>query len=183
MPCIGLLRGFAGVFTGEFILSDKGMPETQVIFEARSAPLNSMGETGFRIVAGILLVGFTFTGTVFTILGAWPVLVFAGAETLVVIGMLALYRRHARSSTEIITLAAGQLTIRRREGRRREEALFDPFWARLSWEEARLFIRHRSASIEIGRFLTLEEREDLARSLGDNLRRYREPVFDNPQLR
>ena len=159
------------------------MPETPTIFEARSAPLNSMGEAGFRVVAGILLAGFTFTGTVFTILGAWPVLVFAGAETLVVIGMLALYRRHARSSAEIITLAAGSLIIRRREGRRREEARFDPFWARLSWEETRLFIRHRGAAIEIGRFLTHEEREDLAQSLGETLRRYREPVFDNPQLR
>lgn len=159
------------------------MPETPVIFEARSAPLNSMGEQGFRIVAGILLAGFTFTGTVFTILGAWPVLVFAGAETLVVIGMLALYRRHARRSAEIITLSSAQLVIRRREGRRSEEARFDPFWARLSWEEQRLFIGHRGTAMEIGRFLTLEEREDLARSLGESLRRYREPVFDNPQLR
>jgi uncharacterized membrane protein len=159
------------------------MPETPTIFEARSAPLNSMGDQGFRIVAGILLAGFTFTGTVFTILGAWPVLVFAGAETLLVIGMLALYRSQARSSAEIVTLASGQLTIRRREGRRREEARFDPFWARLRWEEGRLFIAHRGAGIEIGRFLTMEEREDLAQSLGEALRRYREPVFDNPQLR
>ncbi|MBS7791466.1 DUF2244 domain-containing protein [Roseococcus sp. SDR] len=159
------------------------MPETPVIFEARSAPLNSMGEQGFRIVAGILLAGFTFTGTVFTILGAWPVLVFAGAETFIVIGMLALYRRHARRSAEIITLSSGELMIRRREGRRSEEARFDPFWARLSWEESRLFIGHRGTAMEIGRFLTLEEREDLARSLGESLRRYREPVFDNPQLR
>ncbi len=159
------------------------MPETPTIFEARSTPLNSMGDQGFRIVAGILLAGFTFTGTVFTILGAWPVLIFAGAETLLVIGMLALYRSQASSSAEIVTLAAGHLTIRRREGRRREEAQFDPFWARLRWEEGRLFIAHRGAGIEIGRFLTAEEREDLAQSLGAALRRYREPVFDNPQLR
>jgi uncharacterized membrane protein len=159
------------------------MPETATIFEARSAPLNSLGDQGFWIVAGILIAGFTFTGTVFTILGAWPVLVFAGAETLMVIGMLALYRSQARSSAEIVTLASGQLTIRRREGRRREEARFDPFWARLRWEETRLFIAHRGEAIEIGRFLTPEEREDLARSLDEALRRYRDPVFDNPQLR
>ncbi len=159
------------------------MPETATIFEARSAPLNSLGDQGFWIVAGILMAGFTFTGTVFTILGAWPVLIFAGAETLMVIGMLALYRSQARGSSEVVTLASGQLTIRRREGRRREEARFDPFWARLRWEESRLFIAHRGAGIEIGRFLTPEEREDLAQSLGEALRRYREPEFDNPQLR
>lgn len=159
------------------------MTETATIFEARSAPLNSLGDRGFWIVAGILIAGFTFTGTVFTILGAWPVLLFAGAETLLVIGMLALYRSQARSSAEIVTLASGQLTIRRREGRRREEARFDPFWARLRWEETRLFIAHRGAAIEIGRFLTPEEREDMAQSLGEALRRYRSPEFDNPQLR
>lgn len=159
------------------------MPETATIFEARSAPLNSLGDRGFWIVAGILVAGFTFTGTVFTVLGAWPVLVFAGVETLLVIGMLALYRAQARSSSEIVTLASGQLTIRRREGRRREEARFDPFWARLRWEGTRLYITHRGPGIEIGRFLTPEEREDLARSLGEALRQYRDPVFDNPQLR
>lgn len=159
------------------------MPENPLIFEARSAPLNSLGDRGFWIVAGILVAGFTFTGTVFTILGAWPVLVFAGVETLLVIGMLALYRSQARSSVEVVTMVSGRITIRRREGRRREEASFDPFWARLRWEETRLFLAHRGAGMEIGRFLAPEEREDLARSLGEALRRYREPVFDNPQLR
>ncbi|UPY38165.1 DUF2244 domain-containing protein [Sediminicoccus sp. KRV36] len=159
------------------------MPNSPTLFEARSAPLNSLGDRGFWIVAGILLAGFTFTGTVFTLLGAWPVLVFAGAETLLVIGMLALYRSQARSSAETVILVSGRLTIQRREGRRREQASFDPFWARLRWEETRLFIAHRGAAIEIGRFLTPEEREDLARTLGEVLRRYRDPVFDNPQLR
>lgn len=161
----------------------EGMPHPPVIFEARSAPLNSLGDAGFWIVAGILVAGFTFTGTVFTILGAWPVLVFAGAETMLVIGMLALYRSQARSSAETVTLIEGQLTIRRREGRRREAASFDPFWARLRWREERLFIAHRNAAIEIGRFLAPEERQDLAQSLEAVLLRYREPVFDNPQLR
>jgi uncharacterized membrane protein len=159
------------------------MPNSPALFEARSTPLNSLGDQGFWIVAGILVAGFTFTGTVFTILGAWPVLAFAGVETAMVIGMLALYRSQARRSLETVTMMEGRLLIRRREGKRREEADFDPFWARLRWEERRLFIAHRGAAIEIGRFLTEEEREDLARSLGGVLARYRNPVFDNPQLR
>lgn len=159
------------------------MIDSPALFQARSAPLNSMGRQGFWIVAGILVGGFTFTGTVFTLMGAWPVLVFAGVETAMVIGMLALYRSQAHHSLETVTVTAGRITICRREGKRREEASFDPFWARLRWEGARLFIGHRQAGIEIGRFLTPEEREDLARSLQAALTRYREPVFDNPQLR
>ena len=159
------------------------MLDRPTLFEARSAPLNSLGDQGFWIVAGILIAGFTFTGSVFTMLGAWPVLAFAGVETAMVIGMLALYRSQAKRSLETVTMMTGRLIIRRREGKRCEEASFDPFWARLRWQERRLFIAHRGAIIEIGRFLTPEEREDLAQSLGSVLARYRDPVFDNPQLR
>ena len=159
------------------------MPQSPTLFEARSSPLNSLDTRGFQIVSGLLILGFTFSGTVFTLMGAWPVLVFAGVETLLVIGLLAGYRRHAARSLETVTLSQGELTIRRRDGKRREEASFDPFWARLRWEDTRLFVGHRSRVIEIGRFLTPEEREDLAQNLTDVLRRYREPVFDNPQLR
>ncbi|TCH97944.1 DUF2244 domain-containing protein [Roseococcus sp. SYP-B2431] len=159
------------------------MPESPTLFEARSAPLASLDARGFRMLAGLLLLGFTFSGTVVMLMGAWPVTAFAGAETALVIGLLALYRAWARGSGETVTLTEGRLTVRRCEGRRREEASFDPFWARLRWQGARLFIRQRRDVIEIGRFLAPEEREDLARVLEAVLRRYREPVFDNPQLR
>jgi uncharacterized membrane protein len=96
---------------------------------------------------------------------------------------MALYRRWARGSGETVTLMEGRLTIRRRDGRKREEASFDPFWARVRWEGTKLYIGQRQRVMEIGRFLGPEEREDLARVLENVLRRYREPVFDNPQLR
>jgi uncharacterized membrane protein len=83
-----------------------------------------------------------------------------------------------------VLLTEGRLQVRRREGRRREEASFDPFWARLSWEEERrLFLGHRSRRIEIGRFLGPDEKRDLERALDAALRSYRTPVFDNAQLR
>jgi uncharacterized membrane protein len=159
------------------------MPETPALFEARSVPLNSLDGRGFRLLAGLLLLGFAFSGTVVMLMGAWPVTAFAGVEAGLVLGLLVLYRAWARGSGETVTLMEGRLTIRRREGRRREEASFDPFWARLRWEGARLYIGQRRDVIEIGRFLAPEEREDLARVLEAVLRRYREPVFDNPQLR
>jgi uncharacterized membrane protein len=160
------------------------MSESPALFEARSAPLQSLGTTGFRIVAGVLLAGFAFTGTVMSVLGAWPVLPFAGVEAALAIGLMALYRRRAGRSAELVVLVEGQLRVTRREGRRREEASFDPFWARLSWEgERRLFLGHRARRIEIGRFLAPEEKQELGRALEAALRHYRAPVFDNPQLR
>lgn len=159
------------------------MPESPTLFEARSTPLNSLGARGYRILAGLLLLGFTFSGIVVTLMGAWPVTAFAGLELALVLGLLALYRVWARASGETVTLVEGRLTIRRRDGRKCEEASYDPFWARLRWEGTRLFIGQRRDVIEIGRFLGAEEREDLARVLETVLRQYREPVFDNPQLR
>jgi len=159
------------------------MPETPTLFEARSAPLNSLGARGFRMLAGLLLLGFTFSGTVVMLMGAWPVTAFAGVEAALLLGLMALYRSWARGSTETVTLTEGCLTIRRRDGRRFEQASFDPFWARTRWEGTKLYIGQRQRVIEIGRFLAPGEREDLARVLEQALRRYREPVFDNPQLR
>lgn len=159
------------------------MPETPTLFEARSAPLNSLDSSGFRILAGLLLLGFTFSGTVVMLMGAWPVTAFAGAETALLLALMAIYRSWARGSAETVTLMEGCLIIRRRDGRKREEASFDPFWARVRWEGSKLYIGQRQRAMEIGRFLAPEEREDLARVLEKVLRRYREPVFDNPQLR
>ncbi|MCU0887312.1 MAG: DUF2244 domain-containing protein [Rubritepida sp.] len=159
------------------------MVKARPFFEARTAPLDSLGARGFRIVAWLLGGAFAATGLLFTALGAWPVLIFAGAEALLVLGLLALYRHGAARDAEWVTLEGGALTVRRRHGRRVESLQLDPFWARLSWEGSRLLIGQRGRAIEVGRFLGPEERAAFARELEAALYRYRHPVFDNPQLR
>lgn len=170
-----------------FTLSGEVM-ESTVLFEARSAPLHALGTFGLRLVIGVLSAGFLVTGVLFAVVGAWPVLVFAGAEGLGVILLLLLYRRHARQSVEIVTLTDRALTVRRREGRRVTEARFEPGWARLERREApdgtaRLFLAQRGAEAEVGRFLAAEERNEMEVALRDALWRLRNPRFDNPQLR
>lgn len=159
------------------------MVKAHTLFEARSAPLSSLNARGFRIVATLVCAACAAMGLLFTLMGAWPVLIFAGAEAALVVGLLALYRRHAARSAELVTLREGAIAVRRREGNRIESASFDPFWAKLRWEGPRLLLGHREASIEIGRFLTPEDKEDLARQLESALGAYRSPRFDNPQLR
>ncbi|WP_424811431.1 DUF2244 domain-containing protein [Roseococcus sp. YIM B11640] len=159
------------------------MAETPTLFEARSAPLASLDARGFRLLAGLMLLAFTFSGTVVTLMGAWPVMAFGAVETGLVIALLAFYRWRAQGSRETVTLMEGRLTIRRRDGKERVEKSFDPFWARLHWQGEKLFIGQRRDLVEIGRFLSAEERQDFASCLEQVLRRYREPVFDNPQLR
>ncbi|MBY0337253.1 MAG: DUF2244 domain-containing protein [Acetobacteraceae bacterium] len=156
--------------------------EDAVLFEARSAPLHALSENGVLWVAGLLLAGFTFTGLVFTLMGAWPVLAFAGIEGIGVVALLFLYRRHARTSGEVIRLTERELLVRRREGGRVFEASFEPFWARLEKREEagrlpRLFLVHRSREAEVGCYLAAEERDSLEAALRDALRRYREPAW------
>ena len=44
-------------------------------------------------------------------------------------------------------------------------------------------LRHRRRAVEVGALLGEDQKRDLAEALGAALRRCREPVFDNPQLR
>ncbi len=159
------------------------MVKAQPLFEAYSTPLDSLGPRGFRILAWLVCGAFAGLGVLFTLMGAWPVLIFAGAEALLVLALVAVYRRRAARSAEWITLEDGRLTVRRREGMRQEAASFDPFWARLHWDGRRLLLAHRARRIEIGRFLAEEEKQELEAALDRALRAYREPRFENPQLR
>jgi uncharacterized membrane protein len=144
---------------------------------------------GLRIVALAVIAASAVIGGVFAWLGAWPILGFVGVEAVLIPGLLALHRRWSRRSMETLRLAAGRLTVRRTDWRGRcEEISLDPYWARLSLDErpgrvSALLLRHRSTVVEIGVLLGEDQKRDLAEALADALRRYRAPVFDNPQLR
>ncbi|MBL6454936.1 DUF2244 domain-containing protein [Belnapia sp. T6] len=164
-------------------------PAEPVLFEAVCTPSRSLGPRGMRILAAVLLTLSAGTGGFFLALGAWPVLGFSGLEALLVLGLMLLHRRQARRAMEVLILTGGRLTIHRTDRRgRREEIAIDPYWARLRLEErpgrvSLLVLRQRGESVEIGALLGDEQKRDLARALGEALRRWREPVFDNPQLR
>ncbi|MFN3447719.1 MAG: DUF2244 domain-containing protein [Roseococcus sp.] len=159
------------------------MVKARTLFVARSAPLDSLGPRGFRNLAWLIGALFAATGLLFALMGAWPVMVFVGAEALLVLVLMAAYRSGAARSSECITLTEEAITVLRRQGARVTEARFEPFWVRLVWEEGRLRLVHRGREVEIGLFLGPEEREALAEALGRALHALRHPVFDNPQLR
>ena len=160
-----------------------------VLFEAVTTPPPGLSRRGLCTL-GAAVVGASATiGALFAWLGAWPILGFVGVEALLVLGLLVLHRRWNRRAVETLRLADGVLTVRRTDWRgRREEIAFDPYWARLSLEErpgrvSALWLRHRAKAVEIGVLLGEDQKRDLAEALAEALRRYRTPVFDNPQLR
>ena len=160
-----------------------------ILFEAICTPPRSLGARGEAVIAGCVLTASAGVAVVFLVLGAWPVVGFTGLEAALVLAMMRLYRRWSRRATEVVVLTPDRLLIRRTDARGRQQDLeMDPYWARLSLEErpgrvSALLLRQRRRCVEIGRLLGEEQKRDLADALGAALRRYREPVFDNPQLR
>ncbi|WP_165838928.1 DUF2244 domain-containing protein [Roseicella frigidaeris] len=160
-----------------------------ILFEAVCTPACSLGRRGMLAVAGTVLTLSLLIGGIFSLFGAWPVLGFSGLEAALVLGLLALHRRWSARSMEMLVLTEDRLTIRRTDARGRQEALtLDPYWARLRFEErpgrvSLLVLQQRQRRVEIGRLLGEEQKRNLAEALDTALRRYREPVFDNPQLR
>ncbi|WP_159999571.1 DUF2244 domain-containing protein [Roseomonas sp. 18066] len=156
-----------------------------ILFEAVSTPHRSFRPRGFFLLAGLAIAWAVGGGVVFLALGAWPVVPFLGLEILGVLGLVVLHHRASARAREVVSLTAGRIRVRRVDARgRREDAALDPYWTRVEWHERLgLCLAQRGRRVAIGRFLSEVEQQELAETLREVLRRYREPVFDNPQLR
>jgi len=160
-----------------------------VLFQAVCTPPRSLSRRGLRVLAGLLAVSSGLTGTVFLLLGAWPILPFLGLEVGFVLALVAIHVRGAARMAEIVMLTADRLVVTRFDARgKREEVVLDPYWARAVHrphpaDAGVLRIESRGRGVEVGRHLGAEEKAALHEALAGALARARRPVFDNPQLR
>jgi uncharacterized membrane protein len=156
-----------------------------VLFEAVSTPAHSFHRGLFLLLAGITLAWSIAGGTVFLLVGAWPVFGFLGVESLLALGLVWLHHRRAGRAREVVRLAEGRITVWRVDARgQRTEASMDAYWAQVELTERQgLALVRRGRRIAIGTYLSESEKEDLAGALRQALAAYRRPLFDNPQLR
>ncbi|MES2711364.1 MAG: DUF2244 domain-containing protein [Pseudomonadota bacterium] len=156
-----------------------------ILFEAVSTPPSSFSPGGYRVLAGLLCVAAALPAIMFTVMGAWPVLGFLGAEIPLVLLLVSRQAQGARRVREALVLTPGGLTVTRTDHRGRAQAMhLDPYWARLEQDGAgSLMLVQRSRRIRIGQHLSEADREGYASAIEKALARYRTPVFDNPQLR
>lgn len=146
-------------------------------FEFVLHPNHALSTAGsIAVMAGVGLVGGA-VGIAFLLWGAWPVTGFLGSAML---GLFAAFRWIGRQSRrrETIRLEPGALTVRRVDPRgQADEIRFEPYWARVRLEQGgrahRLLIGSHGRSIEIGRFLTADDKATLARALDEALSRVR----------
>lgn len=123
------------------------------------------------IVFGALAVVCLAIAAVFTLNGFWPVLPFAGAELLAVgAGMYVCMLRG--TSSEVVSVGERQIAIEK--GRRHPEQRWEMprAWAGVAllrpavkWYPTRLVLRSHGREVELGTFLTEDERQQLAGEL------------------
>ncbi|HEX3350941.1 MAG TPA: DUF2244 domain-containing protein [Acetobacteraceae bacterium] len=158
------------------------------VFEAVIVPHRSLSR---RALNRLLIAIATLCGinaTAFVLMGAWPVAGFTGIELLLAAVLFRINALSARGS-EVILLTQTGLQIRRTSPKgAREEVMLPAAWLQVVFEDkpsriSRLLLIAPGRREEVGRVLGEEAKRDLARSLEDALWRWRNPVFDNPQLR
>ncbi|MBV9538732.1 MAG: DUF2244 domain-containing protein [Acidisphaera sp.] len=158
------------------------------LFEAVIVPHRSLSP---RALNRLLLAIGALCGvnaTVSVLIGAWPVAGFTGIELFVAALLFRIHALSARGS-EVVILTASGLRIRRTSPRgERQDVVLPPFWLRVVWDAApsripRLWLVAHGTREEIGSVLGEDAKRDLCRALQDALWRWRNPVFDNPQLR
>ncbi len=156
------------------------MPRSDLLFDAILTSNRSLGSRGFAILmAAVCGVSF-FAGLAFFLAGAWPIAGFFGLNAaLIYLAFRVNFRR--ASMHENLRLTRESLTVERVN--HWGEAMtwrFAPAWLQVRMAaparpERGLVLRSHGQDLEIGHFLTTEERLSLAEALHRALSRARAP--------
>ena len=130
----------------------------------------------FKVYAAIAICCLGI-GVAFALHGFWPVLPFAGLEIIVLGG--AFYLCLSRSQMrEVVTVKTDVVTVEKGRYGPQKRWECPRAWARISlehspiaWYPSRLAIAYRDQQVEIGKFLSEEERCALAKALESVFRR------------
>jgi uncharacterized membrane protein len=149
-------------------------------FSAVLMPHRSLGPAGFMVLmTAVCLVSFG-TGTLFYLLGAWPVIGFMGLDVVLIYIAFKLNFRALRLY-ETVDLTQDALTITRvAPSGRAQSWSFNPYWVRLSLQErigrsSELSLASHGKRLVFASFLTDAEREDFASALSSALSSARSP--------
>jgi uncharacterized membrane protein len=135
---------------------------------------DSLSPSGRRWFFGSILVVSFGIATAWALKGAWYVLPFAGLEMAVLYLALVVLARHGEDH-EVITIEGDRVVVERTRMGKTVRHEFNRHWARVvlagAGSKSALWMRSHGREVEIGEFLTDEQREaaaiDLRRRLGD----------------
>jgi uncharacterized membrane protein len=141
------------------------------IFSAVVTPHRSLDRAGFLIVMATVSVVSFVAGTVFLILGAWPVFGFFGLDVLLVYWAFRANYRAAAAFEEVI-VTPSELRVRKVSHRGQvSERSFNPLWVRLEHDRHEefglrgLFLVSRGERLSLASLLGPHEKESFAAAL------------------
>ena len=164
--------------------SDQEAEWGPLVFEARMRPNASLSARARSIVILLLTGASVAIGTLFWVLGAWPVPGFCGLEVLLACVLLYRNARDLRRA-ECIELRQQSLRLTRTDARgRRHERRLSPYWLRVELHDrpgsiVRVRLQGHGVQEEIGLFLDEVARRLLAQDLRVALHSCRNPRYDN----
>ncbi len=160
----------------------------RLLFEAVVTPHRSLSRRGLFTLIGCMAAGSLTVTSLMFLLGAWPVIGFNGADIALAVFLLWLNVRAARAR-EFVVLTETALKITRTDIHGKKSSVsIQPYWLNVTLEERtgtvpKLLLTTRGHRYEIARQLGETPKRDLAAALTRALHTWRNPVFDNPQLR
>ncbi len=152
--------------------------ETSVItpahFSAVLLPHRSLGRKGFLLLMAVVSGLSFFTGVIFYLKGAWPVMGFLGLDVLLIYFAFRLNYRAGRLY-ETVELTDSELRVTRVfPSGRALSWTFNPYWVQLELEESEttantLSVRSHGRVLLFGNFLSNDEKRGFADALGEAL--------------
>ena len=135
------------------------------------APHCSLTPRGALLFFGLVAFATFGVAGVFTVLGFWPVLPFAGTEMLL-LGWALKTSMDRRFERESIDISENDIVIETKSRGAPQRVVFPRHWARVkirrpksALHRSQLVIESRGRAVELGKFLTEEERRQLAAEL------------------
>jgi uncharacterized membrane protein len=146
------------------------------------SPHRSLTPVGFWAVMGVLIAMNFMAGTLFLVLGAWPVLGFMGLDIALVYWAFKVNFRRAREH-ERVRLYDEALTVERCDarGRRQTFTFKPPHWLNVSVKEqpgsvvGGLVLSSHGRHLTVGAFLPPGERTAAARTIREAIAGLRAP--------
>ena len=143
-------------------------PSQPPVFAARLTPHRSLGRLGFVVL--MIFVGATclISGGLFTVAGAWPVLVFCGLDVAIVWAAFRLSYRSGRCYEEIAIWPHELLVRQVSPAGNVAEHWFNPFGTRFLVDRHETFgvtgmrLVARGRELALGTFLNPEDRSSFA---------------------
>ena len=132
---------------------------------------NSLSSTGRLVAFALIFIVSIGIAAAFATFGAWLILPFAGIEMLVLFFAFRYIERHA-ADYELVEIDGDAVKVEWTSGRSRHGGEFNRHWAQVVVDGggSRLALRSHGRELEIGRYMTDEQRLDLARALKRRLR-------------